>query len=298
MLFRSATEAQLLIWSLRWGLNTEKMSGKNSILSKLKELSDMGEAKLVEKANEYAKAMLDPLYLNAPVDPHGEFNPKAGVYADDSSVSQDRTPLPQWLKNLWGEYTKWDTVAMITLENQSKMIAKYIALTRYKARLLASNQLFEATDTRSKRGYALLDSKVYGPLNGYYIPEKDLWLIQSGNTLAAIDAAYGARARGEDSLLTKAIEMYKGIVKFLGPIGAALKVVQVLYSHLTAFVNLATTSISMSGVIPRFGALKHLGNSAKVARASAFGGVGILTAKKSAFGGKLMVGRALEPGTE
>ncbi len=294
-----ASEVQLLLWALRWQLNTEKLSGKNGVVALLKNLSALGESKLQEQAVTYANAMLDPLYRNAPVDLEGSFNPKAGVYADDSALSQDRTPLPKWLKNLWGEYTKWDTVALITLENQSKMISKFVTLARYKARLVAAGQTFEATDPRSKKGYALLKGKIYGPLDGYYIPEKDLWLIQSANTLNAIDAAYGAREKGDDSLITKIIEMHKGLIKYTSPIGGLLKVSQVLISHVTAWVNFSNTAVLLTGALPRmYGALKAVPNGFKIARSSAFGGVGVMTAKQGPLKGLGMIGRALEPGTE
>lgn len=297
-----AAVAQLKEWARRWRITeTKKLTGKNSVVARLAAISALGEEHLQKEAVDYANFLLDPEYKNAPANVRAEFDRYAGVHADDSALTQDRTPMPKWLKNLWGEYTDWETISMLSLDNQAKIISKFAALTTYKAELLQQGKAFKAGENpgRSRKGYTLLDGKIYGPLDGYYIPQEDLWLIQSANTVSAIDTALGAREIGDNSWHSMVRKYMTAGANLLSPIGSFFKVNAVLLNHVTAGINALSSTLLLSGAMPRlYTTLKAIPNGFKIARASSFGGVGIRTATTGPMRGVGMIGRALENGTE
>lgn len=289
--------ATIDLWKRRWRLHST-LSTKE-VHKRLLDISKMDEAELQKHAAEYANYMLNPLHENAPADAKADFNRFKQVYADETALSKDRTQIPQWLKTLWGEYTDWETVSVLSLDNQAQILTKFVTMSRYKARLLSQNRAFKSDSNRSKVGYTLLDGKAYGPLNGYYIPDKDLWLIQASTTIDALDVALGARERGGHSLQANLRKIASGVVDVTSTIGAPFKVAQVLASHTTVLINAGVTALILSGAIPNIrGALKAIPNAFKIARASSFADIGIRTSRTGPFKGVGMLGRALENGSE
>jgi len=289
--------ATIDLWKRRWRLHST-LSTKE-VHKRLLDISKMDEAELQKHAAEYANYMLNPLHENAPADAKADFNRFKQVYADETALSKDRTQIPKWLKTLWGEYTDWETVSVLSLDNQAQILTKFVTMSRYKARLLSQNRAFKSDSNRSKVGYTLLDGKAYGPLNGYYIPDKDLWLIQASTTIDALDVALGARERGGHSLQANLRKIASGVVDVTSTIGAPFKVAQVLASHTTVLINAGVTALILSGAIPNIrGALKAIPNAFKIARASSFADIGIRTSRTGPFKGVGMLGRALENGSE
>ena len=287
---RNTAKKILRMYAEQWGLGANTaLEGKDGVVDRLKDLTKADPAKVRATAVNYANRLLDPKRTTLDTNPAGVFSRATGAIRsamniDDSSLDKKRTKMPKWLQTLYGKYSDPAAVAIISLGEQGRILAKFRALWDFRETGLREGILKEnvaGTDAESmgKQGYELLTNHQqlhYGPLENMWIKREDKWLMDMSAAMEFVGfskdpARYlaGYMHQNTSGPGAAAATIGMGVIAAVQPVGRAFKISQVLVDHTSAITNMGGSAIFLSGGLTAPGSW---GPAAAGARFSSFAG--------------------------
>lgn len=282
---RKAARAILKKYATQWGIGaTTKLDGPDGTVERLKALKQAGEGKLREVAIYYANRIINPKTTSKDTNIANMVG--SNLVIDDSAIDKLRVHMPAYMAKLYGEFKDPAAVAVLSLEQQGRILAKFKALLDYREAgindgIIKKDAAGMDASTMDKQGFTQLESDDplhYGPLQGYWIKRTDKWLLDAVAGMEAIEfsmnpARYLAdyiKSGNRDTLFKKGASVGMGIVAAAQPIGKGFKISQVLLDHTGATVNALSSAVFLSG-----GLTAPMGSglsAARAARESSFAG--------------------------
>lgn len=283
---RKSAKAILKKYATQWGIGAStQLDGPDGTVERLKALKLAGEGKLREVAIYYANRIIKPDTTSK--DTNISSIVGSNLQIDDSAIDKLRVHMPAYMAKLYGEFKDPAAVAVLSLEQQGRILAKFKALLDYREQgikdgIIKKDAAGMDAVTMDKQGFTKLEHKDplhYGPLQGYWIDRKDQWLLEAVAGMEAIEfsmdparylAGYLQRNTPESWLGRTGAKMTMGAVTFAQPVGKGFKISQVLLDHTGAIVNAGGSAVFLSG-----GLTAPMGSglsAAQAARESSFAG--------------------------
>ena len=256
---RKRAEAYLRDMAGKWGIGRNTpLEGPDGIIARLAALAKNDPQELREAAVRYANSMLE---VQAPHTPNRPYTGKATLGVDDSALDKSREKLPDWLRELWGEFKDPASMFLVSIDNQATILSKFTALAEYKERGLKGGRVLPNTEGTNdaamrKRGYTLLqnsDPLYYGPLQNHWVKIQDSDIL----AVAALGDLVGRQIR---------MSLGEGGWRLLSAPGQVAKMALIALDHTAQAVQ------HVSNFAMYAGTYKNFFDAVKGARYTAFGG--------------------------
>ena len=229
--------------------------------------SSIGEDRLNAEAEDVAKELLGLTEATRPIT---EFY-RGGKL--NKGILQERTRMPQELRDLLGEITDPSMKMLLTVGKQAEFVARNKLLLDLRNQVGRDIQPPDATGTDAVKNMSVLKGELWGPLEGYYAsPNMQSLIGDVMQQVATFEQALALAAVRpsvlNDKVITEALGLWgrmAGRTKMLQIVASPINFV---YNYMGAYASmLANGNINPANVVKAHKAMKDLiayaGNSTK-----------------------------------